>query len=326
MLEFINKRKLCLGLFIIFFLIMHSACSNTEIGNPDSSSLFSMKNDAELETYLQTQYLSDFRSEQSGDAAEIVKNPLLPDESSDAAFADVIISISSGMYKYEAYGSMIKVSRVENNDKLVEKIAEIETFGMVIKLLINQNILIVIQTNTGSVNTGGFNSNIQTGVLFIDISNPSIPERLMAIQIDGRFIENQNIDNILKNDKLYVIQQFQAEIDLQTDQQIENFSIDRLIPYYAYIDDLGQPLGFSRLVEPDDLFRPAVPSGSSMTIVTILNVKDMFMLPQSTGFIGNIENVSSNSTAIYLNESTGTVYEINITGEKPVFIDFDSEI
>ena len=314
MLKFVNKSRFIM-LLIIFFLISCIGCSNTEIGNPDTSSLFSMNNDAELETYLQDQYIADFQYEESNNVAPP------SDKNSDAAYKDNIISISSSKYRYDADAGMVMVFRIENNERPAEKIAEIETFGKVIKLLLNQNILIVIQTYTDSANSTGFNSNIQTGVLFINISNPAIPERLKSIKIDGRFL-----DNILNNEKLYIIQQFQAEIDLQIKQQIEDLSIEKFIPYYAYIDDSGQSLGFSRLVKPDDLFRPAVPSGSIMTIVTVLNIKDMFKLPQSIGFIGNIKTISTNSTSIYLNESTNNVYKINITKEKLFFTDLQEII
>ena len=283
--------------------------------------------------------MSDFKSEQykpedSGNTSEIAKDPRPPEEgdSADAIFEDNLISISDSMYIYKAEFNRIIITRTDNANT-GENIAIIETFNEIINLLKSQNILVVIQRITDSKNSTGFNSNIQTGVLFIDVSNPYEPEKLKEIQIDG-----QIMDNILINKRLYLIQQFKADIDLQADernmqenqeevkQEIETFPIDRFMPYYAYMDDLRQPLGFIRLVEPDDLFRPAVPSGSTMTIVSLLNIKYMFDLPQSIGFIGDIENISKNSTTLYLNESTGNTYEIDISGEKPVFTDFANTI
>ncbi|QTA80988.1 Beta propeller domain-containing protein [Desulfonema limicola] len=317
MLEYINKGALLSRYFIIFVLISFSGCSNTEIGNPEALSLFSMKNDSDLSVYLQEQYLSDSSPAQPDNSDEPDTEPHTS-EKDEAGFKDDMILISSNGFIYQAEGNRVIVSRAENG-KSDTIIASIETFGNIVKLFENQNILIVVMIIKESLNPEKFNSSTQTGVLFIDISNPWIPEKLKEIQVDG-----QLIDSVLRNEYIYIIQQFKTEIDLI--QYQENFSIDKLIPCYAYIDDLGQALGFLRLVQPKDLFRPAVPSGALMTIVTALNVKDLFEMPQSVGFIGDIQSVSLNPASIYLNESSGSVYEINIAGTKPVFTDFDNTI
>lgn len=328
MLGFINKKTFITMLFFAFVLIFCFGCSNTEIGNPDTSSLFSMNNDAELKTYLQDQYISDYEADyasgQSGDTSEIDKVPM-PPEGNDAVLENGRIFIIYGNYNYEADYDRIIVSTSDSLGE--EQIAVIETFDEITDLLISGDTLIVIQRITGSANLSEFNSNIQTGILFIDVSNPYDPEKLKEIQIDGQFM-----DSILKNEKLFIIQQFNADITgldagrEEIKNEIEKYSLDSFIPYYVYLDDLRQPLGFIKLVEPDDLFRPLVPSGSTMTIVSLLNIKYIFDLPQSIGFIGKIDNISTSLNSVYLKESTGKVYEIDISGEKPVFADTADEI
>ena len=184
--------------------------------------------------------------------------------------------------------------------------------------------------------------NSRTGVLLVDIAEPSNPVMIENVEMDGSLVSSR-----LTGGKLHIIQQFlpdvpplqlyyygsdedRAQVEALNRQRLESVTLDDLLPSYTVINDQGQTIESERLVAPEDFYRPAGPGGGSIATVTTFNLNDLSQPFQSVGIVADIHVVYASTKALYLaatkwgnmpltdeGYSTKTeIHKFDLTGEK----------
>ncbi|MEZ4528680.1 MAG: beta-propeller domain-containing protein [Desulfobacterales bacterium] len=105
---------------------------------------------------------------------------------------------------------------------------------------------------------------------------------------------------------------------------------DEMIPWYALMDDSGQPILTVPLLSYAQVYRPEIPTGSMMTTVTVLDLADVFRPVDSVALIADIRSVYASASAIYLagpaqERTSGSdtaqtaIHKVELRGNLPVF-------
>jgi inhibitor of cysteine peptidase len=175
----------------------------------------------------------------------------------------------------------------------------------------------------------------QTGVMMMDISEPSSPEWIKEVAIDGWLVSSR-----ITGGRLHIIQQFMPDLPpLQmtydgteagkaaaiaaNEQALASVTIDDLIPSYETFNAQDTPISSGRLIVPDDFCRPDDPAGGSIVSVVTFNLENMSERFKSVGLIADAHTVYASTHALYIastqqnyNADYKTVlHKFSLTGE-----------
>jgi hypothetical protein len=152
----------------------------------------------------------------------------------------------------------------------------------------------------------------KTGVLILDISNPSSPERVKELTFDGWMISSRLTDG-----KLHIVQQFlpelpplqftfdgtdegRDEVIAANEQVMEAVSLEDLIPYSEVIDEQGNPGDSTPVVTPNNFYHPEDPEGGSIVFIVSFDLDNISEEFKSTGLIADASTVYASTEALYI--------------------------
>ncbi|MGE0087639.1 MAG: beta-propeller domain-containing protein [Desulfococcaceae bacterium] len=358
--------KFAAGTLLLIILCIFAGCgaqSNTEIGNPEVSfsSVLAMGSDAEMEGFLRDQYSSDIKNDEippiySGGTADAGGLPASPDVSG----VNLGNSAAGGSYSgkmVQTHGSYFYIAGdrkiVSVSKETANTVSSLDVSGEIISLYLHSTTLAVLfRPDKGFSESTGYayqdSSKDCTGILLADVSQPGYPERMKEIQIEGRFAAS-----FVKDGKLCTVLHYLPEVLVslgstetvitEADRQevLENaqenldmMEKDEMIPYYALMDDLGQPILTVPLLNYAQVYRPEIPTGGMITTVTVLDLADIFRPIDSVALIADIRAVYTSSSAIYLagpadvqvqesdDAAQTAIHKVGIRENLPVFTAF----
>jgi len=334
------------GLFSTFSMIVIMGCNDgTEVVNPpapapnDGASMITFASKQELETYLKNQYtthiLSNEAYAQSGmpqmEATASTSDTLLNDFSGtniqETGVDEADKVKSDGTYLYIAGMNKIFIVKAAPPEGMMI-VNSIDVEGLVAEIYLFNHILAVLfNPDGGSGNPwdGGnlvdavqigmpywIPVNIQTGLMLVDVTNPSDPEIIKIIKTDGWLVSSRLI-----NGKLHVIQQFLPDLPplqlyydgseankqraIQANQHaLASVTLDDLLPSYAATDSKGNVIGNGSLVSPSNFYRPTDPGGGSIVTVMTVNMNDPSHTQQSVGIVADAHTLYASTQSLYV--------------------------
>ena len=154
--------------------------------------------------------------------------------------------------------------------------------------------------------------NSQAGVMLVDVSDPSDPNTIRTVVVDGLLVSSR-----LTSGKLHIVQQFLPDLpplELNCDgteedcnaainanrQSLSDLTLEDLIPSYETYDGNGNLLSSGRFIAPDDFYQPDDPQGGSIVSLMTLNLNDPDQAFQSVGIIADAHLVYASTESLYL--------------------------
>jgi len=326
---------------ILFATLFISGCSGgggTEVGNPSKT----YNSWDELEDYIKGQFsetvlasslYSANRLPTAGAGLEDVSaSSSVVDGYSQTTVQEVGVDESDkvktdGTYLYVADDHAVHIVKAVPSDSM-EVLSPIDVNGTVDSLYLYNDLLIILYTPSlggGSIWDGTDRVGValigvpywipvkaQTGVLIMDVSDPSSPKWIKDVIIDGWLVSSR-----LTNSRLHIIQQFMpdlpplqltyngttagmAEVIAANDRALESVTIDDLIPSYEILDEQGDSSSGGRLIVPEDFYRPDEPAGGSIVSIVTFNLADMSEGFKSVGLIADAHTVYASTRALYI--------------------------
>jgi uncharacterized secreted protein with C-terminal beta-propeller domain len=152
----------------------------------------------------------------------------------------------------------------------------------------------------------------QTGILIADVADPSSPEVIKNIRVDGYLTSSR-----LTGGKLHVIQQYlpplppleiwydgteagKIAVTATNTQALSSLSLDDFIPSCKVYDAAGAIVREGRAIRTEDFICPKPSAGGSMvSIITVdmENPTDDFI---STGFVADVHHIYASTASLYL--------------------------
>jgi len=147
----------------------------------------------------------------------------------------------------------------------------------------------------------------RTGIAIYDVTDPALPLEQKTLEIDGYLVSSRRIEN-----KLHVVLQFLPNLpppDL-LENEIEEMTLEELVPYYAEVTGLESPNDRSQLLAPQDFFHPGIDGGGSIVSIVTLDLDASDQPFASTGLVADASIVYASTRAIYF---TSTYWNFQVT-------------
>jgi len=334
------------GLFGILFLIAFSGCSGgTEVGNPslpppnDGASMITFASEQELETYLRNQYASQIFSNDAygqskalqAEAMALSADSQLNDFSGtnvqEAGVDESDTVKTDGNFLYIAATKKIVIVKAIPPDEM-SVVNTIAVDGWVDEIYLFNHFLAVLFLPSGNSGNPWYATmpvggtaigmpywnpvNIQTGLLLVDVSNPSDPQIIKTIKTDGRMVSSRLTDG-----KLHIIQQFLPDLPplqltydgteqnrlhvIQANRQaLDSLTLDDFLPSYTLTDSQGSQIESGRLVSSWNFYRPTEPGGGSIVTVTTFNLNEPDQIRQSVGIVADAHIIYASTQSLYV--------------------------
>jgi len=344
--NFNRPLKQCIARFWMFAVFFLLSCSGgTEVGNPVPPVEVPLTADEELETYIKDQYATSVFSSDAyyfeattvdSQMAEVFAEAAPAPGDSGAEMSRTNIQEAGvdesdkvkfdSTYMYVADERKISIVQAVPPDAMSLS-STIDVNGYVDSLYLYGDILAVLYTPDGGDGEvwGGTSRTepadvgmpywlpvkAQTGLLLMDVTNPSAPERITEMVADGSFVSSR-----LTGGKLHIIQQFLPQLPalslsyegtesdrnaaIQANRDaLAPLSLDDLIPLYKLVDQNGSTLEDDRLVAVEDFYQPDDPEGGSIATITTFDMDRPDEPHQSIGIIADIHLIYASSNALY---------------------------
>ncbi|MDY6854379.1 MAG: beta-propeller domain-containing protein [Thermodesulfobacteriota bacterium] len=313
-----------------FFSILGCAGGGTEIGNPDTFS-----DSMELEVYLKDQFASSVISYEAPLSEVSLVDSLTGDpipqfsqtNVQEAGVDEADKVKTDGTYLYVADDQAVHIVKAVPADSM-SVISTISVNGAVDTLYLYKDLLIVIYLPKGGAGSSWMGTDLvgnvgigmpywipiksQTGVLIVDVKNPSSPEWVEEIVTDGWQVSSR-----LTGGKLHIVQQFLPNLpplQLRYDgteeglteaiaanyQSLDTVTFDKLIPSYDMLDENGNQIEGGPLVAPQNFYRPNEPGGGSIVTILTFNLEDISGGFQSVGLVADAHTVYASTQALYV--------------------------
>ncbi len=136
----------------------------------------------------------------------------------------------------------------------------------------------------------------KTGMAFYDVTDPSAPEEIRAVEADGYLASSRRVAN-----RLHVVQQFLPDLPgpYSLEEEIEDMAIEELMPFYSDITD-GAAGGRERqLIAPQDFYHPSFDGGGSIISIMTFDLDDPDLAFSSTGVVADASIVYASTEALY---------------------------
>ena len=296
--------------------------------------------DEALETYLKGQFAASILPEAVYFSDDVGSMPVENDTSTDGAGSQEGHSATNiqesgvdegdkvktdGARMYVADGNRVHIVAI-GDDGRPGPIGHVDVKGVIDSLYLYGHILVAIYRPTASAEPcacemavdsmigwpGWIMPKSKSGVLLVDVSDPSTPRRLYEIVVDGALVSSR-----LTQGRLHVIQQFLPvlpTLDLvyaATEQDradtiaanfdlLDTVSLDDLVPGYSLLDAQGDVIESGRLVASDHFFRPEEPDGGSIVTILTLDLDDLGQGFSSSGILADAHTVYASTQSLYL--------------------------
>ncbi len=153
--------------------------------------------------------------------------------------------------------------------------------------------------------------NMEVGVVTVDVSDPTRPQKTSETIIDGNLISSRRVEN-----RLYLVQQFLPdlppidytyeeiesadEVITSNQNQLSGLVLEDLIPFYHTVDLDGNASQERQLVTYDRFYKPSQTSGGSVVTVTTFDLDAPTADIDSVGAIADAHTIYASTKAIYL--------------------------
>lgn len=155
-------------------------------------------------------------------------------------------------------------------------------------------------------------ANAKTGIAFYRVENPSSPELLGNISLDGNLVSARMVSG-----KLHIVQQYMPELpELETvydgtedgwvtavnnnAEKIDSMTIDDILPDFTVCSADGTEIRSGRLVEPEDFYKLENIGGAAMVTVSTFDFDRLGDSFKSVGVIANADFVYASANALYI--------------------------
>ncbi len=333
---------LCLILPLLFF-----GCSigggGTEVGNPTFSDLdmATFAGNDELKAHIVEQYAkSALPQSLYGPQWEAVSAPAPGDTGLDSSAAtdysttnlqeagvdEADLVKSDGLHLYVSRSRGVTIVNAQDPDALYVS-STVNVDGSVTDLFLHEKILIILfvpddgtgqpwpHAGTGLDIAVGFPCwlpvNIQTGVRFVDITDPLAPVTLSETIMDGTLVSSRIIDA-----NLHLIQQFLPDLPpiqyvyddtedpnliIQANQALlADTVIEDLVPEYHTVDSQGNTGAKTQMVAAQNIYKPSEDAGGSMVTLATFDLTDFTGTFDSMGVLSDVHTIYASTRAIYL--------------------------
>ncbi len=359
-MKFLKKYSvfLCLALIII-------SCGTTEEDNkPQSDNPGTMNvfvNEIELENYIKEHFASavvetsfDMARAEADDTAE-------PGDSGDGQgnsdgsqqYSDTNVQESGvdesdkiktdGNILYVAQDQKVKIIKLAT-DKGMSLVAEVAIGENIDSLYLYKSVLVVIYRPFGDENnywcgaTSGPLSAVslsmpcrydqnRTGVLIIDVHDPSRPERIRNLVFDGSLVSSRRINGMLHLISRYIpalsyleyyydkTQDAMSDVVKRNLAALEDIPLNELLPSFELLDNDGNIIDSGLLVPSEDFMRPGNPQGAKVVSIVSLDLDNPHDNHDAVGAVLDARHVYSSTTSLYLATET---WNYNISDENSI--------
>ena len=362
-----QRLRSSVSLFGILLAILMAGCNSspgTREGSPEVS-LTTFRSERELESYLKEQFAASVLSRAAynfgmismpvflGDT-ELDQNNAVGSQAGAAAndFSQTNVQETGvdeadrvktdGAYMYVA--GLRKVSVINAvPPEAMSVVSTVDVSGTVSSLYLFDNILVILYTPdsgsgqswsgtdlTGMADIGmpyWIPTNIQTGVLLADVTDPSNPIIIKEIKTDGMLVSSR-----LTGGKLHIVQQFLPNLPplrLWHDgsaasyngaveanrRNLETLTLNDLIPFQETLDPSGNIIKSGQLVIPENFYRPSGPAGGSIVTLLTINMNDPSLESSSLGMVADAHLIYASQQSLYIG---ATIWD-----ETPALLEFD---
>lgn len=342
----------------------------TEVGNP------LLPADQKLESYLKDQYarnvlpawdgayeVSDATSGAAAPNAAEGKSLDFSETNRQEAEVDESDKVKTdGAHLYVARQTSVDVVRTDSEGSLAF-LSRVEAGGVVDSLYLREKILVVLYAPAGSAS--GFGDGIKpalptvlvgtpywlpvqakTGLLLVDVQDPTAPKRIAAWEFDGSLVSSRLIGS-----KLHLVQQFLPQLPplvttydgasgkegaIRTNRErLRSISLGDLVPSYASIGPSGQPVAEGQLVAAEDFFLPEDPEGGTIVAVVTVDLGNPNAGYRSVGAVLDAHHVYASTRTLYLasqrygaigiadalpSETTTAIHGFDLSGEEVTYL------
>ena len=309
------------------FIVLPGCSGGTEIGNPTPTAVSSFNSNDELEGYIKDQLASNVVPRNVADLSAMEGDYQGGSYSStniqEAGVDESDVTKTDGTYLYIARRDEVTIVRAAPAaDENV--VSRIDVSGTVDSLYLYNNLLIIFTIPEGTFWTTRpeqrlifgmpywISTQAKTGVLIYDISNPSKPEKLKEVEIEGTLQSSRVVSG-----KLHVVQQFLPELPAfdvdyngssndqastieKNAQSLDSLTLTDLIPSYTVIDEGGQRSTEQPLMTYHNFYRPSIPEGGSIITITTFQLDNATLPFESIGFVGDTHVVYASTSSLYL--------------------------
>lgn len=342
-----QSLKLIGGIACVLAIVFIFGCSGgTEVGNPiQPPGSIAPTAEQELEDYLKEQYATSVLDNDAyymeamtfEDAvAEVAAGAAPAPNDSAADFSRTNVQEqgvdesdqvkTDGTYLYVAGQRKINIVKAIPPDAM-GLVGTIYISGYVEALYLYNDILVVLHTPddseagtwTGTDLTGRADVGMpywlpvkaEIGVMLVDISDPSTPNRISEVRADGSLVSSR-----LTGGKLHIVQQYLPDLppltlyyedtDENRDaaisanrQTLEPLTLDDLTPGYETVDQDGHTIDSGRLVATEDFYQPEDPAGGSTVTLMTFDMNDLAQPFQSMAIIADVHLIYASTESLY---------------------------
>lgn len=355
------------GVLSILLAILMVGCNSSSGTQKDSPevSLATFRSEQELESYLKEQFATSVLSRAAYNFGMISMPVFLGDTElaqSDAGGSQTGAAANNftqtnvqetgvdeadrvktdGVYMYVA--GLQKVSIINAvPPEAMSVVSKVDVLGTVNSLYLFDNILIILYTpDSGSGQSWSgtdlsgmadigmpywIPTNIQTGVLLVDVTDPSNPIIIKEVKTDGMLVSSR-----LTGGKLHIVQQFLPNLPplrLWHDgseksyneavddnrQNLEALTLNDLVPFQETLDPSGNVIESGQLVIPRNFYRPSGPEGGSIVTLLTINMNDPSLEFRSLGIVADAHLIYASQQSLYI---CATIWN-----ETPAVMEFD---
>ena len=164
----------------------------------------------------------------------------------------------------------------------------------------------------------------RTGIMVIDITDPSKPEPIKNLVYDGNLVSSRLINGLL-----HIISGFRPTLppleyyyDKTQDEMsdviqrniaaLEDVPLKDLVPLFDLIDKNGEIIDSGLLVSAEDFMRPGDPQGANVMSIVSLDLNDPRGKHDSTGAILDARHVYASTASLYL---ASEIWNYNVSDE-----------
>ncbi len=334
---------LLLCLLVSLFSLAGCQSGGTEVGNPSADSQSSgFADDRQLEIYVKEQ-LATTVVEGTWNVIMDPSSPTTNDGSEGDAEArdhsDTNIQEpgvdeadkmkTDGSYLYVAQQAGVRIVKLEAGGAM-SAIAQVPAGGPVDSLYLYQSKLVALYHPTDAAGTDWCGvgdpsilvpcwipAKAQTGVLIVDVQDPSNPVQLSNQIFDGSLVSSRRIEG-----KLHLVSRFMPDLPplehvyyatvggkddvVQRNRDaLKGLSLNQLLPSFESRDAQGNVTQSGRLIATENFLRPTQPQGGSIVTISTFDLdKPQDAVVQSIGAVLDARHVYASTAAMYLAAET----------------------
>jgi hypothetical protein len=164
----------------------------------------------------------------------------------------------------------------------------------------------------------------RTGIMVIDVTDPSKPEPIKNLVYDGTLVSSRLIKGLL-----HIISRFRpilppleyyydktqddmSDVIQRNKAALEDVPLKDLVPSFNLIDKNGEIINSGLLVSAEDFMRPGDPQGASVVSIVSLDLNNPGGHHDSTGAVLDARHVYASTASLYL---ASEIWNYNVSDE-----------